>query len=64
MTKSSQTRYNRRSRIKRSLAVKAEKWGADIVDAIVVCKDVTYVIYDADTGDQVFSSASIPSGSQ
>ena len=43
----------RRYRIRKALAAKAERWGAEIVEVIAVCKDGQYVLYDPDTGDRL-----------
>ena len=52
MTKSHAERQAR-YRIRKVLAVKAERWGAEIVDVIAVCKDGKIVLYDPDTGDKL-----------
>ena len=52
MTKSHAERQAR-YRIRKALAVKAERWGAEIVDVVAVCKDGKIVLYDPDTGDKL-----------
>lgn len=42
--------YQRRYRIRKALAVKAERWGAEIIEVIAVRKDGKIVLYDPDTG--------------
>ena len=49
----SNARYQARYRIRKALAAKAERWGAEIVDVIAVCKDGKIVLYDPDTGDKL-----------
>ena len=53
MTKSLMTKSHARYRIRKALAVKAERWGTEIVDVIAVCKDGKIVLYDPDTGDKL-----------
>ena len=49
----SNARYQARYRIRKALAAKAERWGAEIVEVIAVRKGEQIVLYDPDTGDKL-----------
>lgn len=49
----SNAQKQRRYRVRKALAVKAERWGAEIVDVIAICKDGKIVLYDPDTGNKL-----------